>query len=221
MNRILILTGGSVEKSQLQEFIRMHDISAYVVVDGGLEVAHDMGIRPDYVIGDFDTVSADTLQAYMEDEKVKVVSLVPEKDYTDTYTAMEKAIELQPDEIVIFGGTGTRLDHTISNIHLLQKPLYQGIPAYMLDGHNKIYLIQGEHVLHRDTLHGPYVSLLPLGDAVTGITLEGFRYPLTNAVLHRKDTISLGVSNELVAEQGKITLATGVLLVVEARDVLS
>ena len=61
-----------------------------------------------------------------------------------------------------------------------------------------------------------YISLLPLTDRVTGVTLKGMKYPLYETILEKGS--SLGVSNEIVSQEAQILLENGVLLIIQARD---
>ncbi len=129
---------------------------------------------------------------------------------------MKLAIEEGAKEIVLLGATGTRLDHLLGNIGLLRKALQAGIPAYIVDEHNKLYLMDKEGELCKENLYGPYVSLLPLGECVENVTLSGFKYDTKEADFVMGET--LGISNELVADKGKISFRKGCFIVVEAKD---
>ena len=140
----------------------------------------------------------------------------PEKDYTDTHLAMEIAIELGVTNVTILGATGTRFDHTIANINLLAIFLDKNIKAQIVDAHNRIYVINEDTHLVKKEMFGPFLSLIAYSDRVEGITLTGFKYPLDNAALEK--ACSLGISNELLEQEGIIRLHTGKLIVIEARD---
>ena len=88
--------------------------------------------------------------------------------------------------------------------------------ACILDPGNKLYLIDGERRFKRREVWGTYVSFLPLTEEVRGITLRGFKYPLTDRDI--SIGTSLCISNELAADEAVITLQDGVLIVVESRD---
>lgn len=218
MNRIAIITGGDVDLRFVREYINNNEISNFIAVDGGLDATDKLGIIPDYIVGDFDTVDAALLDKYTDNSDINIVRLVPEKDYTDTHTAICRAVEKKPDEIVIFGGVGSRIDHSIANILLLQIPMKQGIPAYIVNKNNKIYAVDSSCTIHKKTLFGPYISILPFGEAATGITLEGFKYPLNDYTMCVDKDISIGISNEIIEDVAKIKIKSGKVLVIEARD---
>ena len=174
----------------------------------------------DYILGDFDSVPSDILEQYRtyakEKQHITMKKYNPEKDETDTQIAITLATELEADEIVILGATGTRIDHMLANIHLLYIPLKQNRKACIIDEHNKIYLIDQNTTLIKDKLYGSYLSLLPLTETVKHVTLEGFKYPLLKRTLHVGE--SIGISNEVVSPKANILLESGILVVVESKD---
>ena len=104
----------------------------------------------------------------------------------------------------------------IGNIHLLFPCLQKGTYAEIVDPQNRLYLIDGEHTFRKDAVWGKYISFLPLTQEVKGITLKGFKYPLADRDIFIGT--SLCISNELVEEEGRITLSDGVLITVESHD---
>lgn len=214
--KVLIVTGGAISLSFMKEYLDRKAFDKIIAVDKGLEGVQALSLKPDYVIGDFDSVSKDVIEHYKGLEGVRVAEYDPMKDATDTELAILTAMELKPEEIVIFGATGNRADHMMANVSLLYLPLKENIKTSLVDEHNKIYIINHNTVLYRKKLHGPYVSLLPFTDTVKGITLKGFLYPLQDKTLTLGS--SLGVSNEVTEESAEILIESGILLVIEAKD---
>lgn len=215
MRRVIIFTGGSIDI----EFLRTQSFSKedeIICADHGLEAAYKLGITPDLLVGDFDSADSDILSLYEEKENINIVRFRPEKDDTDTELALHMAMKRNPDEILVFGASGTRLDHTLANIGLLSQTLKQGIRTYLWDLHNRISMIGDTCCLRKEQAFGDYVTLLPFGGDAEGVTLQGFKYPLENAVMHSGS--SLGVSNELVEEEAVIYIRKGKLLVIESKD---
>lgn len=140
----------------------------------------------------------------------------PEKDYTDTDIALQLAIKLKSSNITIIGALGKRMDHAISNIHILKYALEAKIPCQILDIHNRIYLVKDNLTIYKNNVYGKYISFIPLTTEVEGITLKGFRYPLENGSL--SIGLSLGVSNEIIEDIATIELKKGILIVIESRD---
>lgn len=209
--RILIFTGGNLGNWALQE-VKAGDF--LLGVDRGALFLLRNNLKPDYVLGDFDSVTAEELEEIRQGCR-DLFSCDPVlKDYTDTEMAFSWAMDRSPEEIVLLGALGTRLDHTLANVQLLYKGLERGISCRIIDERNEIMLINNAVSLSQGRF--TYVSLLPFSAQVTGITLEGFQYPLCRAVLHIGD--SLAVSNVLTEETGRIYVDSGQLLVIRSRD---
>lgn len=220
----LIVTGGTVDRKLLLEVYHGaygYPVQPYVIgVDKGLEGLKELNIKPDLVIGDFDSVESGIRASYITSPDAVVrdncVILNPEKDLTDTHAAVLEAEKMGFDRALIIGASGTRLDHTCANLGLLYTCLMHGIRAEILDCHNRIYLVEHRKIIRADNLYGPYISLLPFSDCVKGITLKGFQYDVENLLLRKGDTI--GISNELREEEGHITVGDGYLYVMETKD---
>ena len=125
-------------------------------------------------------------------------------------------VEKKPERVVLLGALGKRMDHTMTNLRLLSLFAEAGISAVMQDERNRIRILTGNVRLLRSDLYGPYISLLPVSGAVKGITLRGFKYPLTRAAL--EPFSSLGVSNELTEAVGEIEFEEGLLYLMETKD---
>ena len=174
-------------------------------------------LTPDLIVGDFDSVSSEALAYYQSTGKVEIITLNPIKDDTDTEFAIRTAIEKGATSITLLGATGTRLDHVLGNIELLGIGLEKGVEMELVDSHNRIRMVSGGTLAFgKDAQFGNYVSLIPFTKQVTGVTLEGFKYPLSDYTLEKFH--SLGISNEIVEEQAKIRFSEGILLVIESRD---
>lgn len=171
---------------------------------------------PNHIVGDFDSVSTKILENYQNQPEIIFHKYNPEKDNTDTDMALKLAIESKSSSITILGALGKRMDHAISNIHILKETLKAKIPTQILDTYNKIYLIDSNITLQKDQTYGKYISLIPLTSIVEGLTLTGFKYPLKNADL--SIGLSLGVSNEIEEEVASIELKNGILIVIESKD---
>ena len=208
-----IITGGEICEQFLADYLDKHPTELRIVVDGALEVTHRLGIKPDFIVGDFDTVNQTLLENY---EKHIILRHPPEKDQTDTELAIETALASGCSRLVFFGATGSRLDHSLGNIFLLEGLLKQGIEAEIINENNRLYLKNQDFTLLRKETRGNFVSLLPLTETVDTVTLCGFKYPVENLTFHREKT--LGISNEITEEEAKIEFSQGIFIVVESRD---
>ena len=208
-----IVTGGNLTSKFLQRHMEQNTYEFLIAVDGALAVVHEAGLKPDYIVGDFDTVEKNLLLCY--NEKI-ILRHQPEKDQTDTELAIDVAVREGCDEISFLGATGTRLDHSLANLFLLQQLLEYGVVGTVYDEYNKLYLKNKSFTIRRDAAYGNYVSLLPLTDNVTGVTLRGVKYPVEDRIFYRKYT--LGVSNEITEEEAVVEFSRGIFIVVESQD---
>lgn len=217
--QVLIVTGGYLSIPFAKEYIAKQKFDSVIAVDKGLAYVSELGLFPQYVLGDFDSVPGDILKQYEnspDNNFIEFIKLKPEKDETDTQIALELAIKLDADEIILLGATGKRIDHLLANIHLLNLTLDHNRQAYIIDEYNKLYLINKNTTLRKEEMYGTYVSLLPFTDVAKGVTLKGFKYPLNKKDLYMG--ISLGVSNEIIADKADIILESGILIVTESKD---
>lgn len=219
MKNTLIVTGGTIELDFMKEYLASHKFDCVIAVDGGLDTIARLNMVPSYVVGDFDTVSSGVLSSYRSNPNIKFIQYNSEKDFTDTKSAIQLAIEIGSLSITIFGGLGTRLDHTLANIQMLHMPLEYGIDAVIVNVHNRIRLLgvkRKEIEIEKSDYR--YVSVLPMSENVTGLTLEGMKYPLKDYEMLVNKDYSMGVSNEIVGEKAKVKLKSGKIILIESRD---
>ncbi len=212
----LIISGGNISSDFALDFMEKQNIDYIIAADRGLAFARRYGIRPDLIVGDFDSVSREIIEGYRREGKVPIRTYNPVKDDTDTQIALEKALEAGSSRIWILGGTGTRLDHVLGNICILKQADRAGVPAFLVDEHNRISLVSSRAVLKKEEQFGAYVSFLPLGDRAFGVNLTGFKYPLSDSVLTSDN--SLGISNEITADEACVSVQGGTLIMIESRD---
>lgn len=215
MNKLLIVTGGSIDASFAMEYLAKHEFDYIIAADSGLNTLDKLQMIPDVILGDFDSVDVSVLECY-RNQDIEIHTFDPVKDSTDTEIAMRLAIKKQPKEVHILGATGTRIDHMLANVSLLGLFAEYGIEAYLVDAQNRIRMIRENMVIRKAEQYGEYLSLVPYCGEVTGVTLRGFKYPLNHVVM--EGFSSLGISNEIVDEVAEIELEAGYLLVIESKD---
>lgn len=215
MKKILIVSGGDINKKDFIEAFKENKFDEIIASDKGLEILDEYNINPTHIIGDFDSINKKILNKYIKNKEIIVTKLNPEKDYTDTHMAIKLAIELNSTDITIFGAIGTRIDHTIANIHILKDALEKNVDCRIINNKNEIRLINKKIFLKKDENY-KYISLIPLTSTVEGITLKGFKYPLSNATLEVGH--SIGVSNEQIEETLEIDLKEGILILIKSKD---
>ncbi len=210
----LLVSGGRLSVELLTKTIEELYKPYIIGIDRGVDILSLANIVPDLIIGDFDSASEESIQQYKYNTNTIVLN--PQKDYTDTHTAVLKAIELGAKNITILGATGTRLDHVMGNFALLKLCLQNNVNAIILDDNNRIRMIDKQLSIKKSEQYGKYVSCIPYSDRVTGVTLKGFIYMLNNATMINAET--LGVSNEIREEEGHISIKSGYLMVMETKD---
>ncbi len=214
--KFLIVSGGSLSKEFVTKVVGQGKYDRILAADSGMNALYAAAVTPDIIIGDFDSADEKILAFFQQNKAIDFCTLNPEKDDTDTEFAIRESIRRGADSITIIGGTGTRLDHVLGNISLLGIGFEEQISMELLDEHNRIRMIQKPLTLEKDAQYGKYVSLIPYGGDVQGITLRGFKYPLSDYTMGGFN--SLGISNEIVDEKAVIELTRGSLLVIESHD---
>jgi len=218
MKTCLIITGGKTDLDFARSFLEKERIQKVIAVDGGLETADRLGLVPDYIVGDFDTVKAPVLERYRQIPYIVWEQHRPEKNETDTELARSRALTLGCARIYFLGATGGRLDHMLANLHTLYACMQKGVEAYLIDPQNRICLLDQGKTFCRQELWGKYISFLPFTEQVTGITLKGFRYPLTDRTIRRGEEAGLCISNELAGETARLEFQDGILICMESHD---
>ena len=213
--RTVIVSGGMLEEDFVLPILEAEETEFIIGVDKGLAFLYEHKIKPDYIVGDFDSTS-DSMKEYLDNRRDRVTRLNPIKDDTDTEAALRLAFEKTKGDIIIFGGTGTRLDHVLGNISILGLGFEENRQVFLVDEHNRIRLVKDRLVLEKKEQFGKYVSVVPLWKQAKGVTLKGFAYPLENAVM--EGFTSLGISNEIAEDRAEISVEEGILIVIESKD---
>ncbi|TMV50745.1 thiamine diphosphokinase [Paenibacillus mesophilus] len=213
-DRVVIVTGGTLGEWALEQ-LRPRDV--LVGADRGALFLVRNGRRPTLALGDFDSVTAEEREEVRRHSESFIDCDPVMKDWTDTEMAFNWALERNPQEIVLLGALGSRFDHSLANVHLLRKGMERGVRCSIVDACNEILLL-GPAQLDVTLVKGNYthVSLLPLSLEASGITLQGFLYPLTDATLTLGQ--SLGISNVIIGETGHVEIRDGHLLVIRSKD---
>lgn len=202
----VILAGGRIG-SELQEIPE----DAYLIcADRGYLAAESKGLEPDMVIGDFDSLG------YVP--KCSSLKIYPSgKDDTDTMLAVKHALSIGSERILIYGGLGGRLDHTIANIQTLAYIAKSGASGMLIGENAVLHMQAGGSVRSYRQREGWYFSIFSFSERCTGIDLKGTEYPLENAVL--ESSFPLGVSNHITDEYAELSLEKGMLLAAEVKEV--
>ena len=218
MKSCVIISGGRLDVQFASEFIKKEQPDILITADKGLAFCEETGILPTQIVGDFDTLGEMLLPKY-ESLGVPIRKYDPVKDYTDTEIAVRLAMELGAEKISMLGASeGNRLDHLFGNVMTMMVPAQADITCFMVDAHNRVRILTKPLEIKKEEQYGKYISLIPLTTDVHGVTLTGFKYPLWDYRFNVETTGSLGISNELAEEVGKIDFRSGILLMLECMD---
>ena len=207
--RIILFANGELPfPDHARACIRPDDF--ILCADGGARHAMNLGLTPDYVVGDFDSLESTELLRLSRDGAV-LDSHPRDKDATDLELALQVARTFAPEEIILLGALGGRLDQTLANILLLAHLDYADLPVTLVNGPERAWVVRDAITVQGQP--GDILSVIPLTPDVSGLTYHhGLRWVLTDATLPFGS--SQGVSNELVAEEARLSLRTGAVLVI-------
>ena len=174
-----------------------------IAADGGLATLERISVKPDVIIGDFDSGEKPSGEAY--------ILLPKEKDDTDMLAAIKIALKEKCGEIHIYGGSGgEREEHTMANIQCLSYLASIGIKPYLYCRNQTVTaLCSGE--IRFPARESGYISIFSHTDKCEGVTVKGLKYCLDGAEL--TNSFPLGISNEFIGEEAVIGVKDGILII--------
>ncbi|MGD2101945.1 MAG: thiamine diphosphokinase [Acidimicrobiia bacterium] len=204
METVLIFAGGDTTPTSLLEELPESDL--VVAADSGYDLAVAEGINVDVLIGDMDSIAAETIPSHVIVERHRT-----DKDKTDLELALERVVIERPARIVVVGGAGGRFDHELATAALLTSRRWADIAEIdWVTTRGWVYVIRGRRIIHADV--GATIGLIPMGGAALGVTTRGLHWDLTGAVLDHGTTH--GVSNVFEAPIADIKVNEGCVLAV-------
>ncbi len=206
LENIVILVNGTVDSPQLHKNI-LSQSDVIICADGGANHAKRLDVIPDYVIGDMDSVEPKLLQQLQENQTTQVI-IDEDQNKTDFELAIELAISLNPESIIILGAIGDNMDHTLANI-LSLKNIPAHIQASIVDANNAINLVTDE--IEINGKQDEIVSVIALTE-ITGLTYNGLKWPMTNADVPFG---WLGIRNRMLGDKASISLTSGIIAVIK------
>ena len=185
-----------------------------IAVDGGYEYCKLLEIVPDYILGDFDSISEKEAEAVAEIAKTdedKVILLPVEKDDTDMLAAIKLGLKEGYQSFRIYGGMGGRIEHTIANIQCLLYLKENSAVGYLMDGTGMILVAKEEEVSFQESLEG-YMSLFSMGDKAN-VSIENMKYTMKEQEV--SNSFPIGISNEFIyGQKGKVTVHKGAVVMI-------
>jgi thiamine pyrophosphokinase len=200
MNVVILCDGNPPRPEQLKE--ALEHSSLFIAADGGALIARQMGVKPDVIIGDLDSYSV------TGNEHGDVIH-DPDQETNDLEKALAYAYKQECEEVIVFGATGKRLDHTLKNLSVLKQFDGQFKSLQFKDKYSVLFLLP-KHFEMELPLHTT-VSLFPLSGKVEEITTSGLKYALTDGTL--ENGVQDGSSNLTVEKKIEIFHKKGDLLI--------
>ena len=175
-----------------------------IAADGGYSTLKKLNIKPDLVVGDFDSLGE-------APENENVIKHPVKKDDTDTLLAVKIGLEKGYKSFVIFGAIGGRLDHTIATIQTATFVAENGGIAYIYDGNHTVTAIKNSTINFKDNAKG-YISIFALSGVAKGVSIKGLLYELNDAEI--TPYFPVGVSNEFIGKESRISVTDGILTII-------
>lgn len=204
---VIISSSPKIEIPFLTGKIRPEDF--IICADGGYKHAERAKISPDMIIGDFDS------SEFPGNSAAEILRLPISKDDTDTFRCVKEALRRGFEEIVIFGGTGGRIDHSFANISLLSYIRSHGARGTLLDENNLLTLVSRGETLIKGK-KGERFSIFPFGCQSCTLSLSGFEYELNRGVLRADSPI--GISNVITEDCAYVCVYEGQALIIFSKE---
>ena len=210
-NRAVIFANGELRSVDIvRKQIQSHDF--IIAADGGQRHLQTLGLRPDLLIGDLDSLSQQEIDG-IQSSKVEVMRFACQKDETDLELAIHAVIQRGFQDLLIIAALGGRLDQTLGNLSLLLRPELTDCQVRLDDGCEEVWLVRSSLTIYGRA--GERLSLLALGVAARGIQTEGLQYSLHGETLEAHQT--RGISNVMTSSVARISLSSGPLICIHAR----
>ena len=206
--RIIIFANGELPDKEKTRAL-LHEADFIIAADGGTRHVLALGRMPSVLIGDVDSVT-DEERRKMKDGDVEVVQFPADKNETDLELAIQHALTLNPQEVIIIGALGGRLDQTLGNIALISNLQPATCNLKLNDGLEEVFFCHDHAEVNGAA--GDIVSLIPWQGEVTGILTQGLKWVLQNETLYPHKT--RGISNEMTGDTATIKIKSGLMLVV-------
>jgi len=205
--RIIIFANGNLPNPEkARTLLRPDDF--ILCADGGTRHALALGLTPNVVIGDMDSVTEEERRK-MKELDVDTIQHPTDKNETDLELAINHALTLNPSQILILAALGGRMDQTLANIALLSDLRLSTFDIRLSDGVEEIFFCRDQ--VQVEGRSGDIVSLIPWQGEVNGVFTENLRWHLHHETLYPEKT--RGISNEMTADVATVSIKSGLLLI--------
>jgi thiamine pyrophosphokinase len=211
MSRIIIFANGDLPNPEkARTLLRADDF--VIAADGGVRHALALGLTPRVLIGDLDSLPKGFDASNFEGE---IVLFPKDKNETDLELAIQHALTLAPDQVLILGALGGRMDQTLANIALLSDAKLSGFDIRLNDGVEEIFFCRDQ--VQVEGRSGDIISLIPWGGEVAGVVTSGLQWALNDETLYPDKT--RGISNEMTGDAATVSIKSGLLLLIRRTEI--
>lgn len=212
---IIFLSGEGADTTHLSQYL---DSGALLIgCDGGTRHILNLGLVPNVIIGDFDSLPRSTIIGALPPngqetviDGITYVRYPKDKDCTDAELAIRYAVQAGCTEIILTGTLGGRLDHLLGNVLLLDKREFALVKLKIIEANQEAFIIRGRALVHGKK--GDIISFIPITGHPRVASSNGLAYDLSSYRLSRQG--NLGISNVMLRATAEIVMAQGSLLVI-------
>ena len=214
MRRAIIFANGRMDgPPEIVKSLQSSDL--IIAADGGIHHCESLGITPNVIIGDFDSLDS-TKASVFKHIGVEIIQYPIHKDETDLELALQFTLMQDVTEVFIIGALGARWDMTVANILQIAHPKFSSLKIRLLDGSQELLLLREGEQIDIQGRPGYQISLIPIAGDARGITTHGLEYPLNDEILYFGS--SRGISNTFLQDHAWIVVREGILLCIINRE---
>lgn len=206
MSKCIIVSAGDFN----EKYLKIEKEDYVIACDGGLKYIYDIGVIPDMVIGDMDSLINKNLLDEMKEKNIPVVKLPSMKDDTDTLAGLRYGLQKGYINFEIYGALGGRIDHTLANIQCLDFLKKNNANGIIKDGNKTIEMLYNEVRIYKEKKYG-ILSAFAFGGEAKAVTEKGLKYEVDNVTLDT--SFPIGTSNEMTGREFSISVMDGKLLI--------
>jgi len=208
----IVVTGGDAPTPDVLKRLPASENFVVIGADSGVGHALSLGLVVDIAVGDFDSIDPELLTE-IERGGVDVRRHPVDKDATDLELALDVALGLGVERVVVIGGHGGRLDHLLGNAMVLAHARYAGVRLSALMGSALVTVVHPGTVHELVGVPGDDISILAVHGPAHEVHIDGLQWSLTGATL--KPGSTLGVSNRFVDPTARVSVGSGTLLIIQ------
>ncbi len=210
---VIFANGISGHPEKNKQYISSGD--KIICADGGALYALQMGLAPDILIGDFDSLPVRVLEE-MKNKNIVIEQYPEKKDKTDLELALQVSERFDTDEVLVLTALGGRMDQYLNNILLLTRSDWSQKRIRIADGGQQGWILKGPDELVLTGHTGDILSVIPISGQIDGIDLKGLEWPLTNEKIKRGSSLTL--SNRFIENKATIRIKSGICLIVQIEE---